>query len=91
MQLDQVPDRQTARQDDTVQDMNIQSHIRQALDRLTDRERAVFVLRHYQDMSLKDIADVLDIAEGTVKSLLFRAIRRLQKALVFYRADLGLD
>ncbi|MCB9086713.1 MAG: hypothetical protein H6628_00025 [Calditrichae bacterium] len=42
-------------------------------------------------MPLKEIAGTLDIAEGTVKALLFRAIQRLQKALAFYRADLGLS
>ena len=51
----------------------------------------MFVLRHYKDMPLKEIAGTLDIAEGTVKALLFRAIQRLQKALAFYRADLGLE
>lgn len=69
----------------------IQHHIEKALNRLSPRERVVFVMRHYNDLPLKEIAAILNIAEGTVKSLLFRAIRRLQKELEFYRSDFGLD
>lgn len=65
----------------------MQQHIDNALQQLTPRERSVFVLRHYNDLPLKEIAQVLKISEGTVKSMLFRAIRRLQKELAFYRED----
>ena len=68
----------------------IQQNIEQALTGLSPQERSVFVLRHYQDLPLKEIASVMDIAEGTVKAHLFRAIRRLQKALHFYKTDFGL-
>ena len=69
----------------------IQHHIELALSKLAKKERSVFVLRHYQDLPLKEIAALLNIAEGTVKSLLFRAIRRLQNELSFYRGDLGME
>lgn len=65
----------------------LQRHIRRALDRLSPRERSVFVLRHYQELPLKEIGEMLEIAEGTVKALLFRAIKRLQKELAIYRAE----
>jgi RNA polymerase sigma-70 factor, ECF subfamily len=68
----------------------IQEHIEEALNRLSPRERSVFVLRHYHDCSLKQIADTLEISDGTVKALLFRAIQKLQQALAFYRNDFGL-
>ena len=66
-------------------------HIEEALDRLPEREREVFVLRHYHDLPLKEIADALRLAEGTVKSHLFRAIQQLRRELAFYRSDLGLE
>lgn len=72
-----------------LESMNIQKHIDEALKKLSPRERAVFVLRHYNDLILKEIGEVLNISEGTVKSLLFRAIKRMQKELAFYRPDLG--
>ncbi len=49
-----------------------------ALAELTRRERAVVVLRYYQDLSEAQIADALGIAPGTVKSTALRAMRKLR-------------
>ncbi|MEE8587626.1 MAG: RNA polymerase sigma factor, partial [Acidobacteriota bacterium] len=62
-----------------------------ALNCLSPRQRTIFVLRHYQDLKLREIASVLSISEGTVKTTLFRAIRRLQQKLAVYRPELGLE
>jgi RNA polymerase sigma-70 factor (ECF subfamily) len=62
-----------------LESVTIQQHIDAALEKLTPRERSVFVLRHYNDLIPKEIGEVLNISEGTVKSLLFRAIKRMQK------------
>lgn len=65
----------------------IRENIENALAKLAPRERAIFVLRHHQDLPLKEIAEILKIKVGTVKSLLFRAIKKLQKELSFYKED----
>ena len=65
----------------------IQMHIQQALRGLSPRERSVFVLRHYHELRLTEIGEMLNIAEGTVKSILYRAVKKLQKSLEFYRSD----
>lgn len=65
----------------------LQKHIDEALNRLSMRERCVFVLRHYDDFALKDIAEIMGISNGTVKSTLFRALKKLQKELAFYREE----
>jgi RNA polymerase sigma-70 factor (ECF subfamily) len=62
----------------------IQENIQRALNSLTPQERSVFVLRHYNDLPLRDIAAAMNIREGTVKTYLFRAVRRLQRELSFY-------
>jgi RNA polymerase sigma-70 factor (ECF subfamily) len=69
----------------------LQTHIHRALSALAPQQRSVFILRHYHDLPLKEIALILGLSVGTVKSQLFRAIRRLQKELSFYRAELGLE
>jgi RNA polymerase sigma-70 factor (ECF subfamily) len=51
--------------------------VRQAVDGLSEHLRAVVVLSYYQGMKYKEIADILDIPVGTVKSRLHAAIRRL--------------
>jgi len=59
----------------------IQDRIARALETISPQERAVFVLRHYEDLMLKDIAESLGLSIGSVKSYLFRAVRKLQKEL----------
>ncbi len=67
-----------------IERSKMQEHIDQALQTLTQRERTIFVLRHYHEHALKEIAEMLDLSEGTIKSFLFRAIKKLQKALSQY-------
>jgi len=64
-----------------------QKQIDQALQKLPPRQRCIFVMRHYNEMMLREIAENLKISEGTVKAQLFRAVHRLQKELSFLRPD----
>jgi RNA polymerase sigma-70 factor (ECF subfamily) len=66
----------------------MRQHLRQALEQLSPQQRTIFVLRHDDDLPLAEISKILKISEGTVKSQLFRALRKLQEALSFYKADL---
>jgi RNA polymerase sigma-70 factor (sigma-E family) len=50
-----------------------------ALRRLPMRQRAAIVLRYYNDASHEDIARILDIPIGTVKSLLSRGLAKLRE------------
>ncbi len=59
----------------------IQQRLEQALRKLSERQRAVFALRHYDALALEDIADVLKLDIGTVKAHLFRAITKLRDEL----------
>lgn len=52
-----------------------------ALDRLAPRERACTVLRHYDDLTVPEIAKRLDLSEGAVKRYLSDAARRLSNLL----------
>lgn len=57
------------------------ARISRALSSLPDTQRAVFVMRHYDEMSLEEIAAALDLRLGTVKSSLHRAVHRLRVRL----------
>lgn len=48
---------------------------------LPDRQRAAIALYYLDDLPLAEIADILDCAEGTVKSLLFKGRTRLAERL----------
>jgi RNA polymerase sigma-70 factor (ECF subfamily) len=50
--------------------------------RLTPQHRAVFVLHHHAGFALTDIADIVGVPVGTVKSRLHHAIRSLRAAIV---------
>jgi RNA polymerase sigma-70 factor (ECF subfamily) len=52
-----------------------------ALYRLSGRDREILTLRHFQELSYKEIAEVLEIPEGTVMSRLFHARRHLRDLL----------
>ena len=56
-------------------------HIWMAFRELPDRQREVFVLRHIEDRSTEEVAEVLGLSQGSVKRHLFRAIRNLRKRL----------
>jgi RNA polymerase sigma-70 factor (ECF subfamily) len=51
--------------------------LREALARLTVRQRAAVVLRHLSDLPVRDIADALGCAEGTVRATLHQAMTKL--------------
>lgn len=51
-----------------------------ALATLTPRQRAVVVLRYYDDLSERDTADALGVSVGTVKSQTHLSLRRLREA-----------
>jgi RNA polymerase sigma-70 factor (sigma-E family) len=55
--------------------------LRDALRQLPYRQRAVVVLRHYQDLTEREVAAALNCSIGTVKSQNARALRRLRHLL----------
>ena len=69
----------------------MQNRVSQALQKVSPRERSVFVMRHYNELKTREIAEILNVSQGTVKALLFRAIRKLRKELSFYLGNPGLE
>ncbi len=76
---------QYARDEKGPDELAVEGELREAVldavDRLPDKYRVVIVLRHLQDLSYQEIADVLDIPIGTVKTRLFRAREALRADL----------
>ncbi|TYQ16109.1 UNVERIFIED_CONTAM: RNA polymerase sigma-70 factor (ECF subfamily) [Acetivibrio alkalicellulosi] len=52
-----------------------------SLSCLKDDTRVVLTLRYFQDLPLKEIADILDIPEGTVKSRISNGLKELRKLM----------
>jgi RNA polymerase sigma-70 factor (ECF subfamily) len=75
--------------DDRAHAARLRGDVERALDALSRQERTVFVMRHYHDMPIRAISSSLQLAEGTVKSMLFRSIRKLRDRLAQYRDEVG--
>ena len=58
--------------------------LKKAINSLEKEDRAVVVLRYYEDMKLEDIAKVLGENLSTVKSRLYRSMRKLKLQLEPY-------
>jgi RNA polymerase sigma-70 factor (ECF subfamily) len=52
-----------------------------SLERLGERQRLIFVMKHFNGLEYREIAQVLGISVGTVKSLHFKAVRNLKNWL----------
>lgn len=66
---------------DEAQAAEVRRVIVESLSRLTEREREVFVLRDLEGLTGPEVARRLGITEGTVRSLLCLARRRLRRLL----------
>ena len=55
--------------------------IEKALNKLSDEMRSVVVMSIYQDLKYAEIAEILDIPLGTVKTRMFHALQKLRKVL----------
>jgi RNA polymerase sigma-70 factor, ECF subfamily len=57
-------------------------HLTQAIEQLSFEHRECFVLRFLEDKSVKQIADIIGIAEGTVKSRLHHATQNVKRNII---------
>jgi RNA polymerase sigma-70 factor (sigma-E family) len=72
---DEIPDQAVA---DHSVSSDMQETLRRAVDRLPQRMRAAVMLRFYDDMTEAEVAEVLGVSLGTVKSTVSRAVAKLR-------------
>jgi RNA polymerase sigma-70 factor (ECF subfamily) len=65
----------------SVQNREMLMHLQEALSQIEDDFRVVLVLRDFQQMDYQQVAEVLDVPVGTVKSRLFRGRLALRKVM----------
>jgi len=63
---------------ETQKNSDINRILSVCIDRLSEKQRMVFVLRQYNHLEYSEIAQILNVAIGTVKSLHFKATQNLR-------------
>lgn len=72
--LDQMEDYQEEGKSDTYEDTDL----RRVLDSMDPEDKAVIELKYFEELKLKEIAEILGENENTVKSRLYRGLRKLR-------------
>ena len=67
----------------------LEHQLQRAIDRLDDTHRQCFVLRWQEELSLREIADIVGCPEGTVKSRLHHALRKVTQIFEGWRVEGG--
>ncbi len=78
----ELPSNVTA--DEGLVKQELSSHLRKAISELPDKQRTVFILRHFGELQHQEIAQILDRDVGTIKANYFHAIRALRTKLGSY-------
>ncbi len=74
--VDERPD-----QERQISSSQLRVAIERAESKLSAQQKIIFRLRHYEDLSLEDIAGHLGLRAGTVRAHLFRAVHKIRKEL----------
>jgi len=75
---------ETETPESTVSEMDLNIHVRKLIERLPMQYRTIINLYHMEEMSYAEIAGIMELPEGTVKSYLFRARAMLKEYIKKY-------
>lgn len=62
-------------------DANIGEIVNEAVESLSPKQKMTFILKHYEGYKIREIAEMMNCKEGTVKKYLFDAVQNLRKKL----------
>ena len=68
---------------------DVREQVERALHELPTLQRAVVILRHMDGLSTKQVSRILRCTEGTVKTHLFRGLKKLRKKLEYLQEDMA--
>lgn len=76
--------------DSSVEPEQLLEKIFQTLNQLGEEHRSAFLLRYREGFSIKEVAEILELPEGTVKSRLFNAKKMLAEKLEYLKDEIEL-
>ncbi|MCR5674974.1 MAG: FliA/WhiG family RNA polymerase sigma factor [Lachnospiraceae bacterium] len=77
------------RPEDAVEKEELKKKLAEALEILTDKEKRVIVMYYYEEMTLKEIAAVLEVTESRISQLHTRALSKMKQKMGVYMGFLS--
>ena len=79
--IETVQDENKLTPEEQLEEKDVKKELHDALKRLPERERMIMVLYYHENMTLKEIGDMIDVSESRVCQLHAQAIMKLRKTL----------
>jgi RNA polymerase sigma-70 factor (ECF subfamily) len=86
VRVDLIPDHPSF-EETSGERQDLRENLERALHELPTMQRAVVILRHLDGLSTREVSEILGCSEGTVKTHLFRGLKRLKTLLAFVREE----
>ncbi|MDO6738638.1 RNA polymerase sigma factor [Wenyingzhuangia sp. 2_MG-2023] len=67
---------------DYLDGSEIQIKLKKALSMLSEKQRIVFQMKYYDDLKFREISDILDIKENSVKTCYYGAVKHIEKKML---------
>lgn len=67
--------------DEDTMNSEVSDHIEKGLEKLSPQQRLVFTMKHYRDYKIREIASIMNCAEGTIKNYLFTGTQKMRSHL----------
>ena len=70
--------------EDSVAEEELKKVLMESLGGLTEKERKVILLYYYEDLTLKEISNILEVSESRVSQLHTKALQKMRKKMGNY-------
>lgn len=67
--------------EDAIAEEELKKVLEQSLEVLTEKERKVITLYYYEDLTLKEISNVLEVSESRISQLHTKALMKMKKTM----------
>lgn len=73
-----------AQPEESIQEEELKKALRESMDLLTEKEQKVILLYYYEDLTLKEISNILEVSESRVSQLHTKALAKMRKKMGNY-------
>lgn len=67
--------------EEQVQETELKEKLQEAMEQLTEKEKKVILLYYYEDLTLKEISQVLEVSESRISQLHTKALSKMQRTM----------